>query len=99
MTSDATGSDTITQSSSVFSMVCRIEIEIHAQKEKVWSLLTDAQDFPRWNSTVNGTFFRPAAAAHQAFLARLRPDIRALRQRLETGIRTHHVMNAESRLT
>jgi len=33
-------------------MVCRVEVEIRAAVGKVWSLLTDAEAFPRWNSTV-----------------------------------------------
>lgn len=37
-----------------FSMVCRVEICIQAKPEVIWSLLTDAKGFPRWNSTVSG---------------------------------------------
>jgi hypothetical protein len=36
----------------VFSMVCRVEVLIGAAPERVWKLLTDAEGFPRWNSTV-----------------------------------------------
>ena len=42
----------ITQSRGFFSMTCRVELNISAQAERVWGLLTDATDFPRWNSTV-----------------------------------------------
>jgi hypothetical protein len=35
-----------------FSMVCSVEVNIRAAAENVWKLLTDAADFPRWNSTV-----------------------------------------------
>ncbi|HEX3799214.1 MAG TPA: SRPBCC domain-containing protein [Verrucomicrobiae bacterium] len=35
-----------------FSMVCRVEIGIRAKAETIWKLLTDAEGFPRWNSTV-----------------------------------------------
>ena len=33
-------------------MECRVEVEIRAAVGKVWRLLTDAEAFPRWNSTV-----------------------------------------------
>jgi hypothetical protein len=42
----------VTQVRRVFSLVCRVEVNIRARADKVWSLLTDADDFPRWNSTV-----------------------------------------------
>jgi len=35
-----------------FSRATNISIDIHADKSTVWKLLTDAQDFPRWNSTI-----------------------------------------------
>jgi uncharacterized protein YndB with AHSA1/START domain len=35
-----------------FRMECGVSINIRAQPERVWSLLTDAAAFPRWNSTV-----------------------------------------------
>jgi hypothetical protein len=37
---------------SAFRMECGVTLEIHAPARKVWALLTDAKDFPRWNSTV-----------------------------------------------
>ena len=40
------------RSVSTFSMTCRVRTNIHANAEKVWDLLTNARDFPRWNSTV-----------------------------------------------
>jgi len=39
-----------TQSS--FLMLCRVEIDIKARADVIWNLLTDAKNFPRWNSTV-----------------------------------------------
>jgi hypothetical protein len=42
----------ITKSQSVFSMICRVEINIGAKAERIWEILTDAKGFPRWNSTV-----------------------------------------------
>ena len=35
-------------------MTCGVEVDIRANAEIVWSLLTDAEGFPRWNSTVTG---------------------------------------------
>jgi uncharacterized protein YndB with AHSA1/START domain len=35
-----------------FRMTCSVECTIQAPPERVWSLLTDAAGFPRWNSTV-----------------------------------------------
>jgi hypothetical protein len=35
-------------------MSCAVQINIRANAEIVWSLLTDATGFPRWNSTVRG---------------------------------------------
>ena len=42
----------ITQSRGVFSMTCGVAINIRAPAGHIWSLLTDANGFPRWNSTV-----------------------------------------------
>ena len=42
----------VTKAHGMFSMVCGVAINIQASAENVWRLLTDAQDFPRWNSTV-----------------------------------------------
>jgi len=42
-----------TQTNSALAMTCRIEATISAPADIVWRLLTDAQGFPRWNSTVS----------------------------------------------
>lgn len=47
-----TPSGRATKASSAFRMECAVAINIHATPGKVWSLLTNAADFPRWNSTV-----------------------------------------------
>ena len=44
----------VTQASGSFSLMCRVEVDIRASAQTIWSLLTDAQGFPRWNSTVAG---------------------------------------------
>ena len=40
------------KSRETFRMECGVSIDIEARPEKIWSLLTDAANFPRWNSTV-----------------------------------------------
>ena len=42
----------ITQTRGTFSLVCGVEVNIRAKAERIWSLLTDASGFPRWNSMV-----------------------------------------------
>ena len=42
----------VTQRHSAFSMACRVEVNIRSSPKTIWSLLTDAQGFPRWNPTV-----------------------------------------------
>jgi hypothetical protein len=42
----------ITQSRGTFSMACRVALNISAPAATIWTLLTDANGFPRWNSTV-----------------------------------------------
>jgi hypothetical protein len=41
-----------TKTASTFHMACAIRTTIQAKPEAIWSLLTDAVGFPRWNSTV-----------------------------------------------
>lgn len=36
----------------LFSRETTVSIDIHAQPSKVWALLTNASDYPRWNSTI-----------------------------------------------
>jgi len=42
----------ITQSRGMLSMSCRVELTVRAPASTLWRLLTNAKDFPRWNSTV-----------------------------------------------
>jgi len=42
----------LTQTHTAFSTLYQVEINISAEPERVWKLLTTAQDFLRWNSTV-----------------------------------------------
>ena len=42
------------QTHRAFSMACGVEVNVLANAENIWRLLTDAEGFPRWNSTVSG---------------------------------------------
>jgi uncharacterized protein YndB with AHSA1/START domain len=44
----------ITQRHEALSVSCSVEVNIRARAESIWKLLTDAEDFPRWNTTVVG---------------------------------------------
>ena len=41
-----------TKTGATFRMDCAIRTTIRATPEAIWALLTDAANFPRWNSTV-----------------------------------------------
>jgi hypothetical protein len=41
-----------TKSATTFRMSCAVSIDIAAAPDRIWALLTDAADFPRWNSTI-----------------------------------------------
>jgi len=43
---------TATKTASTFRMECAVSITIKASPERIWGLLTNADDMPRWNSTV-----------------------------------------------
>ncbi len=40
------------KTASTFRLECRVAVHIAASPQRVWALLVDAADFPRWNSTV-----------------------------------------------
>jgi len=42
----------IAQTRRAFSLLCRVEVNIESSPSRIWALLTDAENFPRWNSTV-----------------------------------------------
>lgn len=44
----------VTRTRAAFSMGYGVEVNILADASRVWGLLTDAEGFPRWNSTVSG---------------------------------------------
>lgn len=43
---------TVTRAHGLFFLSCRVEIGVQAPAERLWAVLTDAENFPRWNSTV-----------------------------------------------
>jgi hypothetical protein len=43
----------IIQTRGLFSMTCRVEVNILAAADRIWNVLTDAAGFPRWNTTVS----------------------------------------------
>jgi hypothetical protein len=43
---------TATEEKSAFRQVVRVAIGIRAKPDRIWALLTNAPDVPRWNSTV-----------------------------------------------
>ena len=44
----------VTQTHRAFSLTCAVEVNIQAKAATIWSLLTVARRFSRWNSTVTG---------------------------------------------
>ena len=40
------------KTSQTFRLECSTTIKVRASPERIWALLTNAADFPRWNSTV-----------------------------------------------
>jgi hypothetical protein len=44
---------TITKAHGLFGNATRVDVTIHATPQRVWNILTDAEGFPRWNSTVS----------------------------------------------
>lgn len=63
-----------TLAKSAFRMEYAISGAIHATPERIWALLTNAADFPRWNSTVTRIEGRIAAGEKIALKARIAAD-------------------------
>jgi len=42
----------VTQTKSAFRMSVSVIVRVDAKPDRIWPLLTNADDFPRWNSTV-----------------------------------------------
>ncbi|MEZ5065788.1 MAG: SRPBCC domain-containing protein [bacterium] len=43
---------TVRRHASTFHLEYSVLVEVNAAPERLWALLTDAADFPRWNSTI-----------------------------------------------
>ena len=63
------------KSKSTFQMGYAVGINIKAQPSKIWSLLTNAKDFPRWNSTVKNIDGNILWVKKSNFVPRLRPSV------------------------
>ena len=50
--SDAVNGPRVAQARRTFSLMCRVEVRIQSSPDRIWTLLTNAKGFPRWNSTV-----------------------------------------------
>lgn len=50
-----------TESRTAFRRSVRVAVEIDARADRIWALLTDADNMPRWNSTVTSIEGRVAA--------------------------------------
>lgn len=59
---------------STFKLEYAITIAIQAPPERLWTLLTTAADFPRWNSTVKSITGRIAAGEKIALQAAIAPE-------------------------
>ena len=59
---------------STFRLECAVGINIKASASRIWSFLTDAQDFPRWNSTVKSIEGRIAAGETIKLFATVAPE-------------------------
>ena len=50
--SDAVNGAHVAETRRTFTLLCRVEISIQSPPARIWSLLTDAKNFHRWNSTI-----------------------------------------------
>lgn len=57
-----------------FSMECAVATNVRAPAATIWRLLTDAADFPRWNSTVKSVQGDIALGSRLALVATVAPD-------------------------
>ena len=59
---------------SAFRMEYSCGIHIHATPSRIWSLMTNAADFPRWNSTVKSVEGKIAAGEKIKLSVKIAPD-------------------------
>jgi hypothetical protein len=51
--SETTNQGRATKARTTFRMECGVAINIQAKPDKIWALLTNAAEFPSWNTTVS----------------------------------------------
>jgi uncharacterized protein YndB with AHSA1/START domain len=74
-----------TKSRSTFRMEVAVGITVRASPAKIWTLLTNAQDFPRWNSTVQSIQGTIALGEKIILKATIAPE-RAFKLRVTTCV-------------
>ncbi len=63
-----------TKTKSTFRTEVAVSIDIQAKPERIWALLTNAQDFPRWNSTVQSIEGKIAQSETIRLKVKMAPD-------------------------
>src|SRR5204863_8044140 len=72
MATQANGKASTTKST--FRMEVSVSININAKPDKIWALLTNSKDFPRWNSTVESIEGKIGLGETVNLKARISPD-------------------------
>ncbi len=63
-----------TKSKTLFQMAYGVGITINAKPEHIWSFLTNAEGFPRWNSTISSIKGKIALGEKIELQARIAPE-------------------------
>lgn len=72
-----------TKSASAFRMECSVTTRIAASPERIWAILTNAKDLPRWNPTVTSIDGTIASGERLALKVPTAPD-RTFKPRVTT---------------
>lgn len=72
MTLETTGR--ANKTATTFRSECGVAINVRAKPEKIWALLTNGADFPRWNSTVKSLEGEIAQGKQLALRVVVAPD-------------------------
>lgn len=86
----STQAPTATKTQSTFRMDCSVRCDIAASPERIWALLTDAEKFPTWNSTV--TSLRGPIALGQKLELKVPLDPKRTFKPKVTRLDPHHAM-------
>ena len=65
---------TASKTKSTFAMQYAVSISINAPAEKIWGLLTDAANYPNWNSTVSKVEGQIVQGEQIKVFAKISPD-------------------------